>query len=607
MEDATWTRISDYGMIGNSRTAALVSNGGSIDWCCFPKFDSPSYFSRLLDPLGGHFVVSPARSFQSHQSYLPGTNVLQTKFLSEGSSIVLTDLISVKDPKIHPDELWADEEIIRIVEVEAGETDFVFELFPRRSYGRQGIPLKRIGNWGINGNDGRKHFLFQTSLSEAYLKIEETPNGSRIRGQFKVRAGNRIIFSFSYSDEAPAVMPPLETALERRDHTILYWKNWAERSSTKGAYGEIIQRSALALKLLNFAPSGAFVASPTTSLPESVGGSRNWDYRYCWLRDASFTTRALMRVGHLDEAKAFLNWLLHSTRLTWPRLQVLYSVYGESKIPETIVDWLSGYRGSKPVRIGNAASRQLQLDVYGEVIDSFYSLVDFLHPIDRETQKMVTGFGQAVTELWRKPDQGIWEVRGSPKHHTHSKVMCWVAMDRLAKLSRRFGWRLPYDADRIADEIRDEIENRGFHPKLKTYTQAFGGTDLDASLLIMPLVGYCEADSSRFVATRNAIIQQLSRNDLLYRYLPGLDGFSETEGTFTICNFWLAEVFAKSGDLSESERWFNAVVRSLAPAWLFSEEMNPMDREYLGNHPQGFSHIGLIHAALAIEERRRIV
>ncbi|MEW6057464.1 MAG: glycoside hydrolase family 15 protein [Bdellovibrionota bacterium] len=602
MSAPTWNKISDYAMIGNCRTAALISNHGSIDWCCFPKFDSPSYFTRLLDPSGGHFALTPTDSFQSRQAYLEDTNVVQTRFTSKTGSASLTDLFPVKDPKTQSNELWPDEEILRILSGETGEIEFHLELLPRCSYGRQGIQFSRIGDWGFKGSDGRKHFLFQSSLPAKNLTLEKTPLGHKVSGQFKVRAGEKIFTSFSYSDEAPAVIPPLKTALERYEHTIAYWRNWSARCEVEGEYKAIIQRSSLALKLLNFAPSGAFVAAPTTSLPEWIGGPRNWDYRFCWLRDASFTTRALLRVGHLDEAKAFLNWLLHSTRLTWPRLQVLYSVYGESKIPETIAHWLSGYRHSKPVRIGNAAFNQHQLDVYGEVIDSFYSLAGFLLPIDRETQKMVVGFGKAVAECWREPDQGIWEFQRPAKNYTHSKVMAWVAMDRLAKLSKRFRWKVPYEAERIAKQIRDEIESRGFHPTLKAYTQAFGEPKLDASLLVMPMVGYCDAASPRFVATRNAIIRDLSQGDLIYRYPPGSDGLPGPEGTFTICNFWLAEAFAKAGSLIEAERYFKAASDTLTPTGLFSEELNPKNLEYLGNHVQGFSHIGLIHAALAIQE-----
>ncbi|MEO5970063.1 MAG: glycoside hydrolase family 15 protein, partial [Bdellovibrionia bacterium] len=540
--------------------------------------------------------------FQSQQAYLQDTNILQTSFECKSGRAVLTDLFPVKDIESHPNEFWPDEEILRILEVREGSIEFTLELLLRSQYGRCGLQLYRISDWGIKCDDGRKHFLLQTSLPNSTLKLSDTPLGQQVNARFELRDGDRIFISLSYSDEAPSVMPPLQCALDRLHHTVSYWQNWSALCPCQGPYRKIIQRSALALKLLNFAPSGAVVAAPTTSLPEWIGGSRNWDYRFCWLRDASFTTRALMRVGHYDEAKSFLQWLIQTTRLTWPRLQVLYNVYGEAKIRESRATWASGFRNSKPVRLGNLASTQLQLDVYGEVIDSFYHLAEYIEPIDHETQKMVIGFGTAVAQLWEQPDQGIWEFRTNPKHYTHSKVMCWVAMDRLSKLARRLNWRLPYNPGALAIKIRHTIESRAYHPLLNVYTRALNEPELDASLLVMPLVGYCEANEPRYLATQTQIIHQLGKNGLIYRYPQGSDGFSEPEGAFTLCNFWLAEAFAKAGNLGEAEKWFNAVSCCLPPSGLSSEELNPENREYLGNHPQGFSHIGLINAALAIEE-----
>jgi GH15 family glucan-1,4-alpha-glucosidase len=594
-------RIADYGVIGNCRTALLVSSRGSIDWGCFPKFDSPSQFARLLDPNGGHFILSPTASFESRQEYLEDTNVLSTRYLVGRSVALATDLMTLKDPAAYREELWPDTEILRIVDAREGEIEFKLELLLRCDYGRRGMSLRRMGEWGVQASDGRKQFILQAFIAGEKITLEESELGSFASATFHLRAGERAIVSLSYSHEAPAVIPALETAVRRLDQTVHYWRGWAGRCTHVGPSRKLVQRSALALKLLNFAPSGAFIAAPTSSLPEWIGGSRNWDYRYCWLRDASFTTRALVRLGYLEEAKSFLNWLLHSTRLTWPRLQVLYSVYGESRIKETVAEKLSGYQGSKPVRFGNHASTQLQLDLYGEVIDSFYSLSEFLDPIDRETRKMVTGFGRSVSELWNRADQGIWEFRSHPRHFTHSKVMCWVAMDRLGKLQSRMGWRLPYEPNGVASEIRENIESGGFDPKLNAYTRSFGESELDASVLVMLRVGYCSADSPRYLATLKAIIRGLSRNDFVYRYRPGSDGLEEPEGAFAICNFWLAEALARAGNLGEARRWFDAVVHALPPTGLASEEIDPESGGFLGNYPQGFSHIGLINAALAID------
>jgi GH15 family glucan-1,4-alpha-glucosidase len=602
--DGPFARISDYGLIGNCRTAALVSRQGSIDWCCFPKFDSPSYFARLLDQAGGHFSIAPSGACESRQTYLEGTNVLETRFKTAGGTAGLLDLFSVKDPRFAPDQLWPDQEILRILEGEQGECEFDLEFSPRCRYGKDALDLGWVGDWGLRGQDARKLFLLQSSLPKGKLELVKVPGGHVLRAKFSLRKGERVVFSLAYADEAPAVIPPLQNAMGRLEQTIHYWRSWSSKGRFPETYRGLVQRSALALKLLNFAPSGAFVAAPTTSLPENPGGSRNWDYRYCWLRDASFTTRALLRLGYIDEARAFLNWLLHSTRLSWPRLQVLYSVYGESRIQESEAPWLSGYQNSRPVRLGNEASSQLQLDVYGEVIDSFYALSEHLDSVDRDTRKMVVGFGNAVSRLWRLPDRGIWEFRSVARHYVHSKLMCWVAMDRLEKLSHRYGWRLPYDPGAMAAEIRSEIEAHGYDPEMGSYTRAFGEPFLDSSLLVMPLMGYCRADSPRYRATCRAIIAKLGTNQLLHRYPAGSDGFPEREGTFTLCNFWLAEVMARAGETGEARKWFDSVADRLAPTGLSSEEMDPEQGSYLGNHPQGFSHIGLINAALAIDRAR---
>jgi len=545
----------------------------------------------------------PTEVFESNQTYIENTNVMTTQFITQTGTSLLTDLMPVRAPNSY--DLWPDEEILRILKMETGFGDFFLELLLRGDYGRQDVQLRKLGNWGIEGHSGRKHFHFQASR-KLKIELKNTRFGQLAFSRFKLSPGEEVFLSLSYADEAPAVIPSLETATHRLEQSIQYWQGWSSLSTYQGQYEKLVTRSALALKLNNFAPSGAFIAAPTTSLPEQLGGSRNWDYRFCWIRDASFTTRALIRLGYTDEAKSFLNWLLHSTRLTWPHLQVLYSVYGEARITEKSVPDLTGFRNSKPVRIGNDAASQMQLDIYGEVIDAFYSSVDLLYSIDSETRKMIIGFGKSVAELWREPGQGIWEFRSKAEHHTHGKVMCWVAMDRLTKLSQRFGWALPYDAMTLAYEIRESIETSGFNPQLQSYTRTFEGSELDASLLIMPLVGYCDPKDPRYRSTQQAIISQLSRNDLIYRYQPGSDGILESEGSFTICNFWLAEAFAKAGNLSEAQRWFNGVVRHLAPSGLISEEMDPTNGEYLGNHPQGFSHIGLINAALAIDDLQKI-
>ncbi|UPT75451.1 MAG: glycoside hydrolase family 15 protein [Elusimicrobiota bacterium] len=591
-------------MIGNCRTAALVSSHGSIDWCCWPNFDSPSVFAAILDSArGGSFSLTPVGAPRGRQTYASDTNVLETVFETAEGAARLVDCFPVREESAVRGELWPDQEILRIVEGVSGHVDFEAVFAPRPEYGAKAVRFEKRGRFGTACTFG-KHLLLLHC--EVELRARDAASGPELRGSFRVRAGERVVFSLTYSQEAPAVVGPLASeALRRLEQTKSFWRSWVSQCRHEGPYRDEVRRSALALKLLTFAPSGAIIAAPTTSLPEALGGSRNWDYRYCWLRDASFTTRAFLSLGFQEEAKTFMSWTLHATALTRPRLQLLYSLYGRAIPKEREIAGLSGYRQSRPVRVGNAASRQFQLDIYGETLDGVFQLLPFLERIDSETRRFVIEKARAVCELWEQPDEGIWEVRSGRQHHTHSKALAWVALDRAVRACRRWKWEAPIEEfEAAAARLRSQIEARGFNSRLDAYTRTFDGEEVDASLLVLPLVGYCDASSERMQGTRRAVSQQLSRNGLVYRYRRDRtrDGLPGGDGAFGLCTFWMAENLALCGRVDEAKRWFEAVLSRRNAVQLWSEEIDPETGEFLGNYPQAFTHIGLINAACAISK-----
>ena len=594
--------LAHYGLIGNSRTAALVSDQGSIDWCCFPRFDSQSFFAALLDKdRGGLFSITPMGAFRSSQSYFHDTNVLVTSFDCPSGSARLCDCFSVTSEQKKRDRLFPDQEILRVIEGTSGEVKFRLRFQPRANYGSKGIRFQAMGSWGIACHYKNSLFLLQVENGFHNTWLVEDNSGDEAVSEFTVRAGERMLFSMIYAEASPAVLPALgDCALDRYAETILYWKNWIRLCRYDGAYNDQVRRSALTLKLLTFAPSGAIVASPTTSLPETPGGIRNWDYRYCWLRDASMTVRALLMLGMIDEAKAYVNWLLDSTALTQPRLQVMYSVFGETRLTEKELG-LSGYLNSRPVRIGNAASKQFQLDVYGEVIDAFSHLSPYLGSIDPDTRKFVIGMGKAVCELWDQPDEGIWEPRSGPRHHTHSKALAWIALNRICQLGEQNGWKLPRDRFvATRNLIRNSVERYGYNPNLPGYTGVFGGAEVDSSLLVLPILGYCAADSPRMRETVASILARLAVGGLIRRYPPLSDRIEGREGAFGICNFWMSQTLMLGGDHQAARFWFESLLSHSSGVMLLPEEFDPDTGEFLGNYPQAFTHIGLINAAMQL-------
>ncbi len=587
--------IDAYSLIGNGRSTALVSRDGAIDWLCWPRVDSPAIFAAILDAQrGGTFRVHPAGDAEITRRYLPDTVIVETTFPTAGGACVVRDLMPVVDESDKHRLLVPEHEILREVEGLAGEVEVEVSYVPQPEFGRASPRLFDRGAFGIWCEAGGALYL------QSDIALQIAPDDRSASGRAIISAGDRHYLSLGYAGTGPAVIPPLgEAARERIERTAAWWQEWAGRCRYDGPYREAVVRSALTLKLLAFAPSGAIVAAPTTSLPEQIGDDKNWDYRYCWLRDAAFTVRALYELGYAEEAEAFVSWTLHATRLSWPDLRVLYDVYGRQPRAERELRHLEGYAGSTPVRTGNGAEEQFQLDVYGEVIDVAWQLVERGGQLDQQTATMLRGLGETVCRRWREPDSGIWESRGAPQHHTHSKVLAWVALDRLLAIQQTQGLDIPvarFVAERSA--IRAEIEQHGFNLALGAYTGTLGGDAMDASVLTMPLYGYVDGDALRMRLTLDAVVRRLGDGALVYRYLPP-DGQPD-EGTFAICAFWAVECQARAGDLPGATARFERLLGYANDVGLLSEEIDPRDGAALGNFPQGFSHVGLINAALSL-------
>jgi GH15 family glucan-1,4-alpha-glucosidase len=589
--------IADYAVIGNCRTAALISRDGSMDWLCAPRFDSPAVFGALLDARkGGRFHIRAAGARSTSRRYVDHTNVLETTFVASTGRLRLVDLMPVSSEERKQQRMSGGDELLRAVECVDGEVDVDVSCEARPDYGRCSARFEDHGRLGWCAEANGQLFVMR---ADAPLRMSD--DRTSLGGRFRLRAGERRYLSLSWHSGA-AVLPILgDAAASQIEESLAWWRAWSARCTYDGPYRDEVVRSALVLKLMSYAPSGAIVAAPTTSLPEHIGGPRNWDYRYCWLRDASLTLRALFGVGYADEGRAFLSWLLHATRLTWPELQVLYDVYGESRVPERELPYLEGYAGSRPVRVGNGAVHQRQLDVYGEVIDAVHRFVRLGGRLDRRTGRMVVGLGRTVCRTWQDPDEGIWEVRSGRRHHTFSKAMCWVALDRLVGLHEDGHLRAPVAEFAAArDEIRSAIEARGYREDVGSYVTAFDEPDVDASLLLLGLYGYADPKSPRMLGTCRYVHARLGRDGQLYRYLGIDDGLPPGEGTFGIAGFWAVECRALGGDVAGAERAFETMCRTGNDVGLFSEEYDPDRGLALGNFPQAFTHIGLINAALTL-------
>ncbi len=590
--------VGDHAIIGDCRAAALVDREGAIDWLCWPRFDSPSLFGALLDDRAGHWRIAPVGAVRVERGYVGPTNVLRTRFLTPTGRLALYDLMPVASEAGKKSLLLPEHEILRIAACEAGEVEVAMSYAPRPGFGRD-VPALRDGPLGVR---------FELGAGAVVLRCEPrcTLDGGTATTRFRLRAGEDTAFSLTLAHQWPGVLPPIgPNARQALERALRFWGDWSARCRYDGPAREAVLRSALALDLLVYAPSGAVVAAATTSLPEAAGGNRNWDYRYCWLRDASLTARALLGLGFVDEARAFVSWLLQSTRLTRPRLATLYDVHGNAPPRERPIAWLSGHRGARPVRVGNAAVEQLQLDVYGEVVDAASRFAGAGGAFDRTTASMLRGFGEQVCRTWRSPDEGMWEPRSGRRRHTHSTVLCWTALDRLAGLARSGRLtRLPVDRiESCREEIRREVETRAWNGELESYVAEFGGSEVDASLLLLPWYGFARADSERMRATHDRIVSELDAgNGLLFRRREDRD---RGEGAFGACGFWRAEMLALGGRLDEAAELFERLCARSNDVGLFAEEADPASGAAIGNFPQAFTHVGLVNAALTLAERLR--
>jgi alpha,alpha-trehalase len=597
--------IAEYGLLADCNAAALVARDGSIDWLCFPRYDSPSVFARLLGEDAGHWSIRPSGTFTSDRRYVPGTLVVETTFTTDTGSVRITDaLVFAEGQRGHDLGHDAPHELVRSVEGIAGEVELSFELAPRTEYGLV-RPLIRMEDDGGRTFGGPNRIAVRAGVP---LTLEDVT----MKATFTVAAGDTVGFSLRWvpteAHEPPQPTAPADAASRVAD-TVEAWRSWeAEHDIYDGPHRELVRLSSRVLKGLTYRPTGAIVAAPTTSLPETVGGERNWDYRYAWIRDASLTLQALYIGSCTDEAEEFVSFMTSSAG-GGASLQIMYGIGGEHDLTERELPHLAGWRESQPVRVGNGAWGQTQLDVYGELLDALYSYREQLGELHPEIQTFVAYLADTAAARWSETDAGMWEMRGEPRHHLSSKVLCWVALDRAVKLAPSLGDHAKTDDWSAArDAIREAILERGWSDEKKAYAQSFDANELDAAQLLMPLVGFLPASDPRMRSTIEAIAEELTEDGLVLRYRndEGLnaDGLTGEEGTFVICSFWLVSCLAQAGEIERAERLFDQLAGYANDLGLLAEEIDTANGEQLGNFPQAFSHIGLITAAYEIDKAR---
>jgi GH15 family glucan-1,4-alpha-glucosidase len=596
--DAGYLPISEHGLIGDMRTVALVGTNGTIDWYCCPAFDAPSVFGAILDAeRGGAFKLAPEAPATTRQFYFPDTNVLITRFLTEEGVGEIQDFMPIdRDAGAASDH----HRLIRRVMCVRGTMTFRAEIAPRFGYGAEPHDASRV--------DGGVHF---ESASLGIALTSSVPldcDGIDASAQFTLNEGDKAVFALDRLNGGPAPLScEPETAEKQFNETVAYWRKWISQSSYRGRWREMVHRSALTLKLLTYAPTGAMVAAPTTSLPEKIGGERNWDYRYLWVRDAAFCVYSLLRLGFTDEAAAFMGFLMkridHCASGPSGPLQIMYGIDGRTDVPESELPHLSGYRDSAPVRVGNAAAGQLQLDIYGALIDSIYLYDKWGEPISSDQWDTVCSLVDWVCEHWEQPDEGVWETRGGRKKFLYSRLMCWVAIERAMRLALHRG--LPANVPRwgtARDKIYRRIMSHGWSEKRQAFVQHVVVLVLDAALLMMPLTKFIAPTDPKWLSTLDALTEELVSDSLVYRYDPKAspDGLEGEEGTFSICSFWYVEALTRAGRLDEARLAFEKMLTYANHLGLYGEEIGPTG-EQQGNFPQAFTHLALISAAFNLD------
>jgi GH15 family glucan-1,4-alpha-glucosidase len=600
--------IDAHALLSDCHSAALVTADGSVDWMCLPRFDSPSVFGRLLDDDAGHWSIRPAGEYTTRRRYLDRTLVLETTFRAASGTVVLTDALAVgADNRGHMLGSGAPHLLIRSLTCVAGSADVDVVCAPRPEYGLLRPVLSQVDG-GVAARGGAEWLVLSSPVP---LTLQQSTAMARIA----MTAGQTLAFGLHRStaiEQAARVWSHDELA-DRLAATVAAWRSWSDlHQSYDGPWRDLVHHSGRVLRALIFQPSGAIVAAATTSLPEATGGERNWDYRYSWVRDASFTMEALWVAACPDEAGQFFAFMTTAAAADIGPgipLQIMFGIGGEHDLTERILPHLRGWRDSSPVRVGNGAWRQQQIDVYGELLGAAHRLADQITAMDDDMRAFFVALADTAAQRWREPDQGVWEVRGEPRHFLYSKVMCWVALDRAVKLADKIHATSRVDAwKRAQDEIWHAVVRDGWNEQAAAFTQYYGSTQLDASNLMMPIVGFLPADDPRMLATIDAIADRLTdQRGLVYRYRTegGVDGLAGAEGTFLLCTFWLAQALAMAGRVQCARDVFERAAGYVNDVGLLAEEIDPDTGELLGNFPQAFSHIGLVNAAWAIGEAEK--